>query len=715
MSWRPLAGVDVVVLGSSRAARFAGRTLASLGATVRRIAPPALDPPQEAVMTEREQRLTSWLDAEVEVTPVADARAASWDGARPDLVIHDAELAAPSGVPAVALSDGLDPLERACGLTAAARAGVAAACGAPDREPLEPPFQVGTYAAGLVAAAAGLTLLESGTAGPLTVTTTEVLATFGGVNALVFEPYGIPWRRERRHAAQCAGPYPYGFLRASDGDVCLIGRTRRDWERILQAAGSPAWAHDERYADLRRNGADYAEELDELLERWTSRRTRAELLESARRHSLALAPVRTASEVLADDSLQSCGGLARVGNVTLPGQPLVRVAPTAPAEAAVAGPLAGARVLDLGWVWSAPMLAASLADLGADVVKVEHADALDNSRLRGRPEPGWVEHPDSDSIESVPYFLSVNHGKRSLALDLKHPEGAAVARALLARVDLVVENLGESRFAALGLGYEAAATVNPGLVWLSLLTSLSGPSDLRGYAPTISSYSGFESAVGYPDEMTGLMSFGICDPVAGTWGLLAALAALLERRRTGGGGLLQIGQLEAFLCLLGEQLEEAERSGEAPPRGNAHPYFAPCGTFLTEDARYVAVAARDEEERANLIRVTGTTELGDWIGAHDAAEVVRRLQEVCACELVLEQAEVRADPELRARGLLAELEHPVVGRHEVYTQAWRADGHAPGTPRPAPVLGADTREVLREWLELPDSRIDELERLGALR
>src|SRR6185503_2988612 len=164
------------------------------------------------------------------------------------------------------------------------------------------------------------------------------------------------------------------------------------------------------------------------------------------------------------------------------------------------------------------------------------------------------------------------------------------------------------------------------------------------------------------DEMTGLMSFGICDPVAGTWGLLAALAALLERRRTGTGGLLQIGQLEAFLCLLGEQLEEAERNGEAPPRGNAHPYFAPCGTFLTQDARYVAVAARDEEERANLIRVTGTTELADWIGAHDAAEVVRRLRAVCACELVLEQAEVRADPELRARGLLAELEHPIVGR-----------------------------------------------------
>jgi crotonobetainyl-CoA:carnitine CoA-transferase CaiB-like acyl-CoA transferase len=715
MSWRPLAGVDVVVLGSSRAARFAARTLASLGAAVTRVAPPALDPPAEASASERERRLAAWLDAGVAVIPVAEAAAPVWTGARPDLLVHDAELPAPAGVPAVALSDGLDASERACGLTAAARAGVAVACGAPEREPLEPPFQLGTYAAGLVAAAAALSLLEAGTAGPLTVTTTEVLATFGGVNALVYEPYGIPWRRERRHAAQCAGPYPYGFLRASDGDVCVIGRARRDWERIVQAAGSPAWAQDERYADLRRNGAEHADELDELLEQWTRRHTRAELLESARRHGFALAPVRTAPDVLADGSLGRCGALVRIGEVTVPGLPLERVGPPVPAQDRRARPLAGARVLDLGWVWSAPMLAASLADLGADVVKVEHTDALDNSRLRGRPEPGWIEHGDADSIESAPYFLSVNHGKRSLALDLKHPEGAAVAQALLARADVVVENLGEPRFAALGLGYEAAAAENPGLVWLSLLTSLSGPPDLRGYAPTISSYSGLESAVGYPGEMTGMMNFGICDPVAGTWGLLVALAALLERRRTGAGGLLRIGQLEAFLGLLGEQLEEAERAGETPPRGNLHPYFGPYGAFRTLDGRFVAVAARSDEERAGLDRVINGAVLADWIGAHDGEDVTVGLQPVCACELVLEQSEARADPKLRARGLLAEVDHPVAGRHEVYTQAWRTGGRAPAVARSAPAFGADSRDVLRDWLDLPDSRIDELERLGALR
>ena len=715
MSWRPLAGVDVLVLGSSRAARFAGRTLASLGAAVERIAPPGLDPPPGAAVGERERRLTTWLDAGVAVTPVRDAAAAGRDGPSPDLVIHDAELTAPAGVPAIALSEALDPFEPSCGLTSAARAGVAAACGAPDREPVEPPFQIGTYSAGLVAAAAGLSLLEAGLAGPLAVTTTEVLATFGGVNALVYEPYGIPWRRERRRAPQCGGPYPYGFLRATDGDVCLIGRTRRDWERIVQAAGSPDWARDERYADLRRNGADYAEELDELLERWTRRLTRGELLERAREYSLALAPVRTAPEVLADESLLRCGALESVEEVTVPGVPFVRVSPAAAPAAAAEQPLAGARVLDLGWVWSAPMLAASLADLGADVVKVEHADALDNSRLRGRPEPGWVARPDADSIESVPYFLSVNHGKRSLALDLKHPDGSAVARDLLACTDIVVENLGEARFAALGLGYEAASEMNPGLVWLSLLTSLSGPADLRGYAPTISSYSGFESAVGYTDEVTGLMSFGICDPIGGTWGLLLALAALVERRRTGVGGLLRIGQLEAFLGLLGEQLEEAERTGEAPPRGNAHPYFAPYGVFLARDDRYVAVAARDDDERGGLDRLTGGAALADWIAGHDGADVVRRLRDVCACELVLDQAEVRADPELRARGLLAVVDHPVVGRHEVYTQAWRADGSAPAVERPAPALGADSRDVLREWLDLPDARIDELEQRGVLR
>jgi crotonobetainyl-CoA:carnitine CoA-transferase CaiB-like acyl-CoA transferase len=721
MSWRPLDGVRVLVLGSSRAARFAGRTLASLGAAVTRIAPPGLDPPPEADplhggASERERRLGLWLDGAVDVVvagspgEVADLAAAQ---PRPALVVHDADLIPPPGARAVALSAGLTAHEPACGLTAAARAGVAVAVGAPDREPLEPPFQLSAYATGLVAAAAGLSLLD-GPEGVIEVTTTEVLAAFGGVNALVYEPHGVPWRRERRRAAACAGPYPYGFLRASDGDVCIIGRTRRDWERILAAAGDPPWAADERYADLRRNGAEHADELDEKLEQWTAGHTRAELLEAARRYNLSLAPVRTPEEVLDDESLWSCGALLRVGDTTVPGLPVDRIAP--PASGPVpARPLAGARVLDLGWVWSAPMLAASLADLGADVVKVEHADALDNSRLRGRPEAGWLEHDGAPSIESVPYFLSVNHGKRSIVLDLKHPDGAQVARELMTEADLVVENLGEPRFAALGLGYEQAAAANPGLIWLSLLTALSGPPDLRGYAPTISSYSGFESAVGYEDELTGMMSFGICDPIAGTFGLLLALAALHERSRTGEGALLRLGQLEAFLALLGEQLEEEERIGAGPRRANWHPYFAPHGVFRARDGRYVAIAARDDTEREALVRATGGADLAAWVASIGGEEVVAKLSAALPCALVLEQAEARSNPELGARGLLAETDHPLVGCHRVYTQAWRSEGRAPTVRRAAPPVGAHTREVLEEWLGFGDERIEALERSGALR
>jgi crotonobetainyl-CoA:carnitine CoA-transferase CaiB-like acyl-CoA transferase len=232
-------------------------------------------------------------------------------------------------------------------------------------------------------------------------------------------------------------------------------------------------------------------------------------------------------------------------------------------------------------------------------------------------------------------------------------------------------------------------------------------SEMRGYAPTISSYSGLESAVGYPGDLTGMMTFGLCDPVAGTWGLLCVLAALRERERTGEGRLLRLGQLEGFLALLGEQLEQADREGDTPPSGNVHPYFSPYGVYPAADGEHVAVAAQDEAQRdalAGMLGVRrGTPEalersLREFVGRRPAREVAAALGATVACEPVLSYPQTREEPGLRDSGLLAPVEHPLVGRHLVYTQPWRIDGARPPVRRPAPVLGAHTAEVASEWL-----------------
>ncbi len=733
MSWRPLAGFRVGLLGSGRALRFTGRTLATLGAQATRIAPTGVDPPPERDPyhggdSPREERLSAWLDEGVTVLPATNAKHAielARDGMESwDIVFHDsgtpalAELdVAERPIVAIALAPEADGLT--CGLTAAARAGVAVAVGASDREPLGLPFDLADYTTGLVAAVAGLHATNRG-ARRADVDAVSVLAAFAGVNGLVYEPYGIPWVRERRRASQCGGPYPYGFWQARDGYVCAIGRSRTDWDRLVEALGRPAWALSGRFDNLRRNGSDHADELDALIAPWSSTQTCAELLEVAQRFGLALAPVRTAGEVLDDPDLRSCGFFATNGGSRVPGPPTVTRSSTArvaPARAAERDPssFAGARVLDFGWVWSAPMVASGLADMGADVVKVEHPSRPDNSRLRGRPEPGWLEHNDADSLESVPYFLNLNHGKRSIALDLKDPQDAALARRLLERADIVVENLGDSVFRRLGLHYDDIAPQNERLIWLSMATSRCSSQEMRGYAPTISSYSGLESAIGYPDDLTGMMTFGLCDPVAGSWGMLAVLAAWRQRTQTGRGDLLHLGQLEGFLAMLGEQMEQADREGATPPVGNDHPYFHPYDSFLAADGGFVAIAALDDSQRRALARLLDTTTdaetldraLRKYVTQKSTLEVVAALQGTVACEPVLSYAEVRADPRLRAVGMLSQVDHPLVGCHEVYTQPWKLDGERLPTRCAAPAMGQHSAEVLRDWLELDDSELAE--------
>jgi len=191
-----------------------------------------------------------------------------------------------------------------CDLHACALAGVSWVIGTMDREPLSLPFLLADYEAGVHAASAAVAALlgvRRGLPGQdVEIAVADVLAWYTGTNAMVYEPYGLPWARAGRRASGSGGPYPYGIFRCRDGYVCLIARSREDWERLVDGLGRPEWAASPRYQDQLAMGRDYPDELDALLAPILESLSRDELWELSQRYGFPMAPVATMREVLED-------------------------------------------------------------------------------------------------------------------------------------------------------------------------------------------------------------------------------------------------------------------------------------------------------------------------------------------------------------------------------------------------------------------------------
>ncbi len=297
-------------------------------------------------------------------------------------------------------------------LDAQALSGVAWSLGEPDRAPLSLPAGVAEHQAGAMLAAGcllALTLREQhGTGRLVDISLAEVLASYVAGNCRLYIHHGLQWHRNGQRPWGSGGAYPYVILPCKDGEVCVCGRTREEWERLVQVMGNPAWASEPRYQDLRAMGKQYPQEVDALLMPWLSQHTMAELEAMAIEHNLIVSPVRELEQVLQTPQFAQRGFLApgRVGgrDVQVPGLPFRTLAsrsdkaadisrsllqcpaPVPPPTplASIERPLAGVRVLDFGWVWSAPWVGTMLCELGAQVIKVEHALRPDNLRLAGK-------------------------------------------------------------------------------------------------------------------------------------------------------------------------------------------------------------------------------------------------------------------------------------------------------------------------------------------
>ncbi len=290
-----------------------------------------------------------------------------------------------------------------------------------------------------------------------------------------------------------------------------------------------------------------------------------------------------------------------------------------------APPLEGVLVADFSRVLAGPLATATLADLGADVVKVERPGSGDDTRSWGPP---WTPH-------GAAYFECANRSKRSIELDLKDPRDGALARTLAGRADVVVENHRRGALEALGLGYDAVAEANPGVVYCSV--SGFGPdADLPGYDFLVQAVGGLMSITGAPEGEPTKVGVALVDVLTGKDAAIAILAALAERHRSGRGQRVEVNLLSSLLGSLANQVGSTLATGTSPGRmGNQHPSIAPYETLRCRGG-LVAVACGNDAQFARLAAALGLPELsGDPRFATNAARVEHRPALVAALEDVL--------------------------------------------------------------------------------
>jgi len=372
-------------------------------------------------------------------------------------------------------------------------------------------------------------------------------------------------------------------------------------------------------------------------------------------------------------------------------------------------PLADVRVLDLTQILAGPFCTMMLADLGADVVKVERPGGGDGSRHWGPPFVAG---------ESA-YFLQVNRNKRSITIDLKHPDGAGVVRRLAASADVVIENFLPRAGERFGLDAGSLRGDHPALVHCAIRGYPTGhpEADKPGYDFVMQGVGGIMSMQGDPDGEPMKVAVAIADIVAGQFASSAILAALLRRARTGEGATLEVSLLDAQVAWLANRGGDWLIGGIAPVRlGNAHPSIVPYETFRAADG-YVNLAVGTDEQFARFCREAGLDELGaDPDFTTNRLRVVHRDRLVPALQRafagqpvahwlgVLERAGVPGGPVLSVPDALAgpaahtveTVEHPTAGTLRLIDSPMQLDGDRLRAYRPPPRLGEHTSEVLAE-------------------
>jgi crotonobetainyl-CoA:carnitine CoA-transferase CaiB-like acyl-CoA transferase len=387
------------------------------------------------------------------------------------------------------------------------------------------------------------------------------------------------------------------------------------------------------------------------------------------------------------------------------------------------GPLQGIRVLDFTRVLAGPAASLALADLGAEVLKIEPPGGGDETR----------SFPPFRAGESH-YFLSVNRGKKSIVVDLKSGAGVALVKELAAKCDILIENYRPGVMDRLGLGYEVLCAVNPRLIYCAISGfGMTGPlRDRPSFDIVMQALSGALSVNGEPDRPPTKLGIPLGDLVGGVTGPMGILAALYERSVTGHGRLIDISLFDGLIGMLAYLPQLAFFTGEDPkPQGSQHPNLVPYGIFPAKDGSIV-IACLTNSFWANICRALG---MDDWIEDSRFDTLVKRrdirsmvnerisgvTRDKSMNELVelftqhqvphapiLGVKEALSQPQAVAREMVVEADHQVLGKIPIVNRSIKFPGDHQPVPTAPPVLGQHTNEILRDILGLAPEQIEEL-------
>ncbi len=405
------------------------------------------------------------------------------------------------------------------------------------------------------------------------------------------------------------------------------------------------------------------------------------------------------------------------------------------------GALSHIRVLDLTRVLAGPWCAQTLADFGADVIKVERPGAGDDTRHWGPPY--LKDAAGADTAEAA-YYLAANRNKRSVTVDIATPEGQQIVRELAAQSDVVLENYKVGQLKKYGLDYDSLRAVKPDLVYCSVTGfGQTGPYAHRaGYDFIVQGIGGFMSITGERDSEPGggpqKAGVAIADLATGLYSTIAVLAALAHRDRTGEGQYIDMALLDVQVALLANMNTNFLASGKAPVRwGNAHPNIVPYQTFQTSDG-WIIVAVGNDGQFRKFVEAGGRPELADderfatnparvrhrdtlvpmlaamvktlgkahWIAALEAAGV--------PCGPINALDEVFDNEQVIARGMQVSLPHPCGADVKLVRNPIRMSATPPDARTAPPLLGAQTEDVLRDMLGYDDARIAALKAKQAI-
>jgi crotonobetainyl-CoA:carnitine CoA-transferase CaiB-like acyl-CoA transferase len=394
------------------------------------------------------------------------------------------------------------------------------------------------------------------------------------------------------------------------------------------------------------------------------------------------------------------------------------------------GPLKGVTVFDLTRVLAGPTCVQMLADMGADVIKIEKPGSGDDTR-------GFAP-PYMPGTEESAYFVGANRNKRSVTLDISTPEGQEIALKLIARSDILVENFKVGALARYGLGYAQLKERFPGLIYCSITGfGQTGPYAPRpGYDSLIQAMGGVMSLTGEPDGPPQKVGIPLADLFAGLYGCIGVLAALRHREATGQGQQVDIGMLDTHLAWLANQGMNYLATGENPPRlGNQHPNIVPYQVFATADGFMVLSIGNDptferfcrefglghlpgdERFATNATRVQNrqlvTDTLAPVMKEHPTSWWVVKLEALkIGCGPINTLEQVFADPQIAARQAVREMRHSSGTTVKVIANPVRLSETPADYRLPPPRLGEHTDEVLRERLGLSEAALADLRARG---